>query len=156
MVCAQPMESAPRIARVGRGIIVIGWCLFVASFFLPATNVLQMPGSAPGTPMTGWDVMRSLHVLGSPVVFLAFLFAQPRAFVLLAFPFTNLAAFASPCFLSTSDEVGPILSYALLIAGILPWFIPPGMLGDRFIGYWLWQASFFVMAAGWQLAALDD
>ena len=106
--------------------------------------------------MTGWDAMRSVHVLGSPVVFLAFLFAEPRAFVLLAFPFTNLAALASPCFLSTSDEVGPILSYALLIAGILPWFIPPVLLGDRFIGYWLWQGSIFVMAAGWYLAGLDE
>lgn len=156
MVCAQPMESATRIARVGRCIIVLGWCIFVASFFLPATNVLQMPDSAPGTPMTGWDAMWSIHVLGSPVVYLAFLFAEPRAFVLLAFPFANLAALASPCFLSTADEIGPYLAFGFLLAGILPWFIPPLLLADRFIGYWLWQGSFFVMAAGWHLAGLDD
>lgn len=156
MVRAQPIESATRIARLGRGIIILGWCIFVTSFFLPATNVLQMPESAPGTPMTGWETMCSLHLFINPFVLLGIGIGEPWALVLLAFPFTNLGALVSLGFLPTADEAGPYLAFAFFLAGILPWFIPPVMLGDRFTGYWLWQGSIFVMAAGWYLAGLDE
>ena len=105
--------------------------------------------------MTGWQTMCALQLFINPFVLLGIVVAQPPAVMLLAFPFTNIAALVSPCFLSTADEIGSYLAFAFILAGILPWFIPPAMLGDRFIGYWLWQGSFFVMAAGWRLASLD-
>lgn len=126
--------------------------MFVASFFLPATNALETPGSAPGTPMTGWETMCSVQVVVHPFVLLA----EPRVFLFLLFPILNLAALVSPRLVPAAEDIWPAAALAFLLVGSLAWFLPTTMLGERFVGYWLWHSSFFVMAVGWSLFGIYE
>lgn len=126
-------------------IVVLAWLMFSASFFLPATNVVQSGGTAPGTPLTGWQAFTSsLEILFvQPLAIIA----EPRILLFLAFPFINLAMLISPVPVLAWDDSW-ILSGFLLPFGLLPWIFPKSVTGELFIGFYLWDASFFVMTVG--------
>jgi hypothetical protein len=123
----------------------------LASFFLPATNVLQTGGTAPGTPLTGWEMMRCTLLAVHPIVLLV----EPRALFLLAIPLANLAMLLSPLFFPAAERIWPSVAFVFVLAGGLPWILPSILVGDQFIGLWLWQASLFAMAVGWVLAGIE-
>jgi len=123
----------------------MAWLMFVVSFFLPATNVLEMGGTPPGTTLTGWQAFTSsiLVLAAQPLVVIA----EPRVLLFLAFPFINLAMlFAPPIVMKWEDSW--LLSGPLLLCGVMPWMLPKSVTGDLFVGFYLWDFAFFLMAIG--------
>jgi hypothetical protein len=133
-------------------IVTVAWLMFFISFFLPATNRLEMGGAPPHTPLTGWQAFTSsLFVLGAlPLIVLV----EPLTLLFLAFPFINLAMLLSPL-VALSWQRAAVLSFLLIPCGALPWVFPKDVTGDFFIGFYIWDASFFVMAAGCILASIQ-
>ncbi len=150
MIYLARLARATTVEKTGMIVFGLAWVMFLASFFLPASDVLEMPGTPPGTPMSGWQTMCSLRVLGNPFALLA----EPRALLLLVFPLANLAMLLSPLLLPAAENIWPSAALAFLLAAAFPYFLPADLLGNRFIGYWLWQGSFFIMAAGWGLMGI--
>ena len=46
------------------------------------------------------------------------------------------------------------MSVLFLVFGILPWIFPKTVTGDLFLGFYLWDFSFFAMVAGCILAGV--
>jgi len=134
-----------------KAIVISAWLMFVVSFFLPATNVLEMGGTTPGTPLTGWQTFASsIEVLAvQPLIIIA----EPRTLLFLTFPFINLAMLVAPLIILAWEDAW-VLSGALVLCGLFPWIFPKDMTGQLFVGFYLWDASFFVMAAGSILASV--
>lgn len=151
MIHFERLSRATTVEKAGMIAVGMAWVMFLASFLLPATNVLQTSGSAPGTPMTGWETMCAVQAVANPFVLLL----EPRALILLAFPIANLAMLLAPLLLPAAEDIWPAAALAFLLAAVLPCFLPADLLGDRFIGYWLWQGSFGVMAAGWGFVGIE-
>jgi hypothetical protein len=134
--------------------MLAAWIMFFASFFLPATNVVEKGGTPPGTPLLGWDAFcRSLLLLPAlPLV----LIAEPRALLFLTFPFINAAMLVIPLVALRDPELAPLCGATLAPPGIVPWLLPKMLTGDLFIGFYLWNLSFFAMAVGCILFGLAD
>jgi len=68
--------------------------MFIVSFFLPATNRLELADTPAGTPLNGWQAFTtSLFVLGAqPFI----VFAEPSTLHFLRFPFINVAMLLAP------------------------------------------------------------
>jgi hypothetical protein len=126
--------------------IVVAWLMFVASFFLPATNVVGRPGTRPGTPLSGWDAFySSLMILGAhPIIVIA----EPRSLLFLTFPLINLAMILIPLFALGDPEHAPVFGAPLAPLGLIPLLLPKTLTGDVFVGFYLWISSFFAMSAG--------
>lgn len=122
------------------------------SFFLPATNAFEMPTTPPGTPLTGWQTCTSwlTFLAVEPLIIIA----QPRSIVVLSFPVIDVAMLAAPFVVLAWDRAW-LLSGCFFLFGFLPWLLPTGFLGDMFIGFYLWDVSFFVMGAGCVLAGIS-
>src|SRR5687768_8883210 len=90
------MTALRRVRIGGKGILLVGWLAFLASFYLPATNVLGVSGSAAGKPLTGWQAFGASLWAGAsnPWVWIA----DPRVLWFLVFPFTNALMLAAPVF----------------------------------------------------------
>lgn len=82
--------------------VLTAWLLFVISFFLPATNVVEVGGTVPGTPLTGWQAFTSsVGVLaGQPLIIIA----EPRTLLFLTFPFINLTMLFAPVAVLAWDD----------------------------------------------------
>jgi hypothetical protein len=126
-------------------IVVVAWLAFVVSFALPATNVVGIAGTPPGTPATGWQAfIASLEALVcEPLLVIV----EPRTLLFLAFPFINFAMLVAPWFVLSSDD-GAAFGWAFLPVGFLPWVLPKSLTGELFIGFHVWDLSFFAMFAG--------
>jgi hypothetical protein len=121
------------------------WLLFFGSFFLPATNVVENAGNPPGTPLSGWDACYSSVMLLTAQPLIAI--AEPRALLILTFPFINAAMIVIPL-VAYSDSDRALRCGALLLPlGIVPWLLPKLLTKDVFIGFYVWNISFFAMAA---------
>lgn len=135
-------------------VIVWGaWLVFIVSFFLPATNVAEMGGTSPGTPLIGWEAFTSsLKVLAAqPLVIIA----EPRMLLFLAFPFINFAMLVAPFVVLAWDDSW-LLSGLFLLMGLFPWVFPKSVTGDLFVGFYLWDLSFFAMSIGCVLVSLNQ
>jgi hypothetical protein len=134
--------------------MLAAWLMFFTSFFLPATNVVERGGTPPGTPLPGWDAFfSSLTVLAAqPFIVIA----EPRALLLLAFPFINAAMIVIPLVALREPELAPWYGSVLVPLGLIPWLLPKTLTGDLFIGFYLWNVSFFAMAAGCVWFGLAD
>ena len=133
-------------------IVMVSWLMFILAFFLPVTNVFGAGGTGPGAPLTGWQTFTSsLEILGyPPAIFL--LIEQPRLLVVLLFPFINLAMLLAPVVvLAWADSW--LLSGLFLCSGLLPWALPRDATGNLFVGFYLWDMSFFMMTLGCILAS---
>ena len=130
-------------------VVVAAWLMFIGSFFLPATNVVALAGTKPGTPLTGGQSLAAaLEVIAvQPLLVLI----EPSTLLFLAFPFINLAMLVAPL-VAMSREGSALLSLLLILSGVLPWMLPKEITGDLFVGFYLWDASFLVMSAGCVLA----
>ena len=134
-------------------VVTLAWLMFIFSFFLPATDVLSIGGTAPDTPLTGWQAFTtSFEVFGSPFILL--IPQEPRLLLLLAFPPINLVMLLSPLLAALVWERAWILSGLLLPFGIVPWLLPKDFTGNLFAGFYLWDSSFFLMGAGCILASI--
>jgi hypothetical protein len=135
-------------------LIFAAWMMFFASFFLPATNVLANEDTWPGTPLTGWDAFVSpfLLIAAQPSIVIA----EPRVLLFLAFPFINAAMIALPLVAVRDPELAPWYGATLFALGIVPWLLPKILTGDLFVGFYLWNLSFFAMAAGCILVGAAD
>ena len=133
-------------------IAITAWLMFVISFFLPATNVVEMGGTAPGTPLTGWQTFTSsLGVLAAqPLIIIA----EPRTLLFLTFPFINLAMLFAPIVVLAWDDSW-FLSGLFLLFGLLPWLLPKDVTDNLFVGFYLWDLSFFAMVAGCILVSIS-
>ena len=97
--------------------------MFIVSFFLPATDVVEMDTAPPGTPLTGWQAFTtSLAVFGHPLTYLLIL-KMPRMLLLLAVPFINLMMLLAPLVALVWEEAW-ILSGWFVLCGFAPWLLP--------------------------------
>jgi hypothetical protein len=138
--------------RLSEVMVIAAWLMFIVSFFLPATNVLAMSSTPPGTPLTGWQAFTSsLAVLAAqPLIIIA----EPRTLLFLAFPFINLGMLVAPVVTLAWDDSW-VVSGLFLLAGLLPWVFPKSVTGDLFVGFYLWDFSFFMMAMGCILVSVS-
>ena len=148
------MTNAQR-TRVAIGAIWISWSLFLIAFVLPATNLVSTANTRPGDPVSGLVTFAGSIQLWGWLPILAF--AEPRALLFLIFPFTNQAMFAAPLFVSCRTPVASVfLALVFAIGGVLPWFLPGSLTGTLFSGFYVWDASFFLMALSYCLLATDE
>jgi hypothetical protein len=132
-------------------IVLVSWVAFVTSFFLPATNILQMAGTVPGTPLTGWEAF-TVSIYAGVFNFWAWL-GDLRVLVFAFFPFTNAVMFIAPaCSCLGRYAFAPAL--ILVPATLLPWLLPHNLLGDLFIGFYVWNGSYLTMSLGCCLLAV--
>jgi hypothetical protein len=145
---------AVRIPRFLPVVVVItAWLMLVVSFFLPATDIVEMCKTPPGTPSTGWQAFTtSLAVFGHPLTYLLIL-KMPRMLLLLAFPFIKLTMLLAPLVALAWDEAW-IPSGWFMLCGFVPWLLPKAIAGNLFAGFYFWDVSFFVMSAGCILASI--
>lgn len=143
--------TSPSI-RFARTTTAIAWLLFVLSFILPATNVLQVGGTPPGTPLTGWQAFTAS--ISSGAFFPLMWIAEPRVLLFLIFPIANSLMLLVPIFLPVLRENSAFLAVPLLLCAVIPWFLPKTLVGDLFIGFYLWNVSFIAMSLGCGLATL--
>lgn len=135
-------------SRIGLLILAAGWLLFVASFALPATDVAELPGTPPGTPLNGWQAMSSgvLSVFYFPLI----LVAEPRTLLLLLLPVLNLGIFVCPVLLMYADEEdAPLFGTFMLICGVSISLLPWNLVGNLYYGFYCWTGSILVMALGY-------
>lgn len=132
------------------GVVLGAWLLFIASFYLPATNVIEKPGTPPGTPLTGWQAFASIPIVATPMVAITI----PKGFVLFTFPLINFVMFMAPIIVLAWSIESWVMTPLFVLFGIAPWFIPKELSGDLFIGFYVWDASFFAMAIGCVLVSM--
>ena len=133
-------------------VIAFAWALFLLSFFLPATNSLEVGGTPPGTPLTGWQAFTASLSAGASNHWVFFF--DPRVFLVLIYPFANGLMLLTPMLLCVLREKSAALAI-FLIPSLLPiWFLPYSLRGDLFIGFYVWQFSFVLMAIGCILSSL--
>lgn len=130
------------VRRVGEAVVLLSWLAFLASFCLPATSILEAAGTKPGTPLTGWQAFQaSLDAR-------AWLWlADSRLLWLLVFPVTNVLMLAAPAF-RLLREGALIPAVILAPAAFGPWLLPPELLGDLYVGFYLWIGSYMGAALG--------
>lgn len=134
-----------RRIRLAGATIAAAYLLFVTSMFLPATNILQRAGTPPGTPLSGWQALSSIQVLGAqPLVFVA----EPRALLLVTFPALNLLMLLSPLFVAIQRGWSFWLAFFLVPGGLLLLALPESLTGDLYVGIYAWIGSLFLMSAG--------
>jgi len=126
-------------------VAAIAWLLFVASFFLPATNVLAVGGNPPGTPLTGWQAFSS-SIIAGPLNIWA-LIAEPVVLIFLIFPLANLLMLVAPLLIATLEECAVMLAPILIVCAAIVWLLPKELTGDLFVGFYCWNLSFLLMAA---------
>lgn len=128
-------------------IIAIAWFAFLVSFFLPATDVVEVGGVAPGTPLSGWQAFTA-SLLTFAAMFPWMMFAEPRCLLFLAFPLMNLLAFVAPMFALLAPEEAEYLGLVLIPLAAIPLLLPHVLTGNLLIGFYLWIGSFFGMSLG--------
>jgi len=134
-------------------VVITAWIVFVVSFFLPTTDVLEMPGTPPGTPLTGWQAFTtSFEMIGYPLSILL-IAKDPRILVLLTFPLINFVMLFSPLAALAWEEAWTLSGWFML-CGSVPWLLPKEIAGHLFVGFYLWDFSFFMMSAGCILASI--
>jgi hypothetical protein len=135
-------------------IIIVGWLAFIASFFLPATNVVERGGAPPGTALVGWDAAVSSVqlVAAQPLV----IFAEPKALLFLLFPLINLVALLSPLVALSNPTKAAWLAIVLVPVAAMPLTMPKPLVGDLFIGFYFWSGSFLVMGIGYIVVGLTS
>jgi hypothetical protein len=127
-------------------ITVLGWALFVISFFLPATNVVERGGTLAGTPLIGWDAaVTSLALIGAQPLILVI---EPKSLIFLFVPLINLLVLVSPAIALRAPEGAFWLAVVFVPTGLLLLTMPKILEGEVFVGYYLWCISFFVVSAG--------
>lgn len=141
-----------RVPRfLAAGVVIGAWLLFIASFYLPATNVIEKPGTPPGTPLTGWQAFASIPIVATPMIAITI----PRSLlVLFMFPLINFVMFMAPIIVLAWSIEPRVMSLLFALFGMAPWFIPKVLSGDLFIGFYVWDASFFAMAIGCVLISM--
>ena len=137
--------------RIALVIIIGSWLLFVVSFFLPATNLQQTPGTTPGKPLTGWQALTTPIFVG--LVYPWLWFAEPDAYFFLIFPIANGVMLFAPLLSCLIREVVIALALFFLACAFLPWIMPNPLFGDLFVGFYCWNGSFFIMSLGCLLAS---
>lgn len=133
-------------------IITVAWLLFMLSFLLPATDVIERGGTAPGTPLTGWQAfIASIRIgLFNPLVWVA----EPRFLLFLVFPFANGLMLLVPLLCLVLRDKAAFLALPLLPCGVIPWILPKSLVGNLFIGFYLWNLSFLAMCVGCVVVSL--
>ncbi|HEX6960423.1 MAG TPA: hypothetical protein VF175_01040 [Lacipirellula sp.] len=139
-------------SRPARAIIAVAWLMFFTSFFLPATNVLEAAGTAPGTPLTGWQAFSATVLALHPLAVLA----EPKILLFLAAPVINLAMIIVPLASLVAARAGLRAGPLLVPLAIVPFGFPDKALGDLYSGFYTWVASIALMAAGCIWLGLSD
>jgi hypothetical protein len=131
---------------IAAAFVAIGWVLFIVSFCLPATNVVEAAGTPPQTPIAGWDAaILSLRVISAqPIVILA----EPRSLLFIVFAVVNTVMLLSPPFVLFAPKRAFWLAAVFIAAGLVALSLPKDLVGDLFIGFYAWVASFFILSAG--------
>lgn len=132
---------------------VVAWVCFVVSFFLPATDTLEVAGTAPGTPLTGWQAMIiSVQSLGNPwlIVF------RPQILPLfLLWVMGNAGMLVAPIVIFTLRSKALIFVALLVPTACSVWFLPSDMSGNLFSGFYVWETSLVLMSLACILNALE-
>jgi hypothetical protein len=153
----RPSERNIHAVRIPRHlpvvVVITAWLMFIVSFFLPVTDIVEMAKAPPGTPLTGWQAFTaSLTVFGHPLTYLLIL-KEPLLLLLLAFPLFNLLMLLAPLAAFAWEEAW-MLSGWFMLCGFVPWLLPKAITGTLFVGFYVWDLSFFVMGAGCVLASI--
>jgi hypothetical protein len=134
------------------------WLVFVASFFLPATNVLEAEHTPPSTPLTGWEAFwTSANLPRNWTLYRMVFRTHPRVLLFGTFPFVNLAMFIAPVAIWRRPRFAGWLSIVTLCGGIAALLLPKDFTKDLFVGFYCWLGSLFTMAlaciiaSGWRL-----
>ncbi len=137
--------------RISHALVWTSWLLFLWSFFLPATNALNYPGTPPGTPLTGWQAFTSSAcAVLNPIMWIV----EPRVLLLLSFPSANLLMIIAPLMFRILREKSAIFAILLLPCAGVPWLMPKTLMGDFFVGFYIWNWSFVAMSLGCILASI--
>src|SRR5687767_6969955 len=100
-----------RLRNLNRVGIVAAWLLLLWSLRLPALSSIEVPGTPPGTPATGWQAFKALELGFYPVAW----FAQPSLLILFSVIFVaNVVAFSAPLLCVLFREGSWIMSPALI------------------------------------------
>ena len=136
-------EVAVSYRNIHLGLVILTWGVFLASFAMPATDVLV---TQTADAMTGWQAcVAAVEIpLAHPVALLALTLDNPTTLLLFAVPIVNTILFFSPVF-AARRPFSWLYSPLLAVAGIMPWLLPGELLGNLFIGFYCWNGSFWVM-----------
>lgn len=85
------------------------------------------------------------HALMSPLASII-LMANPAIHLFAAFPLMNLTMLFAPC-VTFAGRWSAALALILVPSGLLPLWLPVAIRGDIFVGFFLWNISFFIMSA---------
>ena len=145
-----------RVAIVG---IWISWSLLLISILLSVTN--RETTTDRRLAMLVWDLFTF------PIPFelwgwlpILVLYGEPRALLFLVMPFFNQTILAAPFVVShrslDASMASAVSALVLGVGGLLPWFLPGSLNGTLPCGFYIWDASFFLMAMSFSLLAIDD
>jgi len=126
--------------------ICVAWLAFIVSLFLPATNIFEWPNVPPRTVLLGWQASVSSIIFVTTQLYFALL--EPRILLYAMVPIMNLCMFLAPAAILSPGENVWMLSGLFLLMAIIPWLLPSVPLGNLFIGFYVWNASFILMGIG--------
>jgi hypothetical protein len=130
--------------HIPSAMIWAGWIVFLSSFFLPAYDGLERPGTDPGTPLLGWQAMvDSIVVL--TYKFWVVLF-EPGFIVFFLAPIGNAFVLFVPLFVQNLREGSWLISLPLVAISAMMWILPSEMYQHTLYGFWTWNLSILYMA----------
>lgn len=124
--------------------IWLGWFVFLTSFFLPAYDGLERPGTSPGSPVLGWQAMVDSIVMLTAKFW--FVLLEPRFIVFFLAPFGNAFVLFVPLFVRNLHEASWLISIPLVAISAMMWILPPEIYHHTLYGFWTWNLSILAMA----------
>jgi hypothetical protein len=136
------------LRRTGVILTWLGWLLVVVWLFLPTTTALESPGTAPGTPLAGWEVLAVIaeHIFN--FWFWLYLIAAPGAPRLLALQVETLTLLALAPVTALADDRAGLLQVPLGAAPIALLLLPQHLQQDLCWGIGVWIAAFVLFSVG--------
>jgi hypothetical protein len=136
------------VRKLGHGLTWLGWSLVVIWLFLPTSTALELGGTPPGTPLTGWDVLTILAQHAFNFWFWLYLIAAPGAPWLLILELGTLILLAmAPVLALAYDGVG-LLQVPLGALPAVLLLLPDHLQADLCWGIGAWIAGFVVFSTG--------
>jgi hypothetical protein len=127
--------------------VTVAWLAFLASLALPATDETN------GYEACVWCLVA---IPFSPIVLVL---GQPGMIVIPACGLGNVVMLVSPWVIFKLRENAWLAALILVMSGVPPWLLPV-LVGGHFdnlrFGYYLWAASFVLMAVGGLLVAAAE
>jgi hypothetical protein len=126
----------------------LGWSLAVVWLLLPTSRALESAGTAPGTPLAGWEVLSMILDHTFNFWFWLYLIAAPGAQWLLVMGLATLLLLAMAPVVALADDRAGILQVPLGAVPLALLSLPPHLQHSLSWGIGVWLAAFLVFSAG--------